>query len=81
MSKADVMKINIIDILGGRAPLDFDGRRWLVEFGEGPNRVHVIMGPEGKIDVRSPNGNAIKIEPRSANSAWISAIPYLGDRP
>lgn len=68
------MKITVKHILADREPVEFDDAGWFVEFGEGQLRLHVARGPDGKIDMRSPNGNPISIEPRAANSAWVSAI-------
>jgi hypothetical protein len=67
------MKIIAKHILGDRSPIEFADDGWIIEFGEGEARLNIAAGPDGRIDVRSPNGNAIKLEPRAANSVWVSA--------
>ena len=59
-------------VLGERPDVEFDGSGWVVEFGEGPDRLHVTEGPDGKIDVRALR-YAINIEPRAAGS--IGRLP------
>ena len=66
------MKISAKHILGDRPDVGFDDLGWFIEFGDGENRLHVARGPDGKIDVRSPHGHCIKVEPRAANSVWVS---------
>lgn len=66
------MKITARHVLGNRPPIDLDGEGWIIEFGDDRERIEVAVGSAGKVDVRSPNGGTIKIEPRAANSVWIS---------
>lgn len=67
------MKISAKHILGDRPDVSYDDLGWFVQFGDDEFRLHVARGPDGKIDVRSPNGRTIKVEPRAANSVWVSA--------
>lgn len=65
------MRLVAKHILGDRPDVEFDDSGWFVEFGEGPNRLRVAVGPDGKIDVRAPS-DPINIEPRATNSVWVS---------
>lgn len=67
------MKIVAKRILGDRPEVDLDDA-FVIEFGEGYETIAIAVS-NGKVDVRSPSGAAIRIEPRAANSVWVSAIP------
>jgi hypothetical protein len=68
------MKIIAKHILGDRPPIELDDSGWIVEFGDEEGRLNVAACADGKIDVRSPGGHAINVEPRAANSVWISSV-------
>ncbi len=67
------MKIIAKHILGDRPAIELD-ESFIVELGEGYETIAVAI-LDGKIDVRSPQGAPIRVEPRAANSVWVSAIP------
>ncbi len=66
------MKIIAKHILGDQPAIELNDS-FVVEFGEGDETIAVVIR-DGKIDVRSPRGSAIRVEPRAANSVWVSAI-------
>jgi hypothetical protein len=67
------MKIIAKHILGDRPTIELEDA-FIVEFGEGYEMIAVAIR-DGKVDVRSPAGVAIRVEPRAANSVWVSTVP------
>jgi hypothetical protein len=68
------VKIIAKRILGDRPDLELSDE-YIVEFGEGHNTIAVAIR-DGVIEVRSPYGAVIRVEPRAANVIWVSAKPH-----
>jgi hypothetical protein len=66
------MKIVARPILGDSPPIELDDLGWIVEFGDGKGMISVELRKDGKVNVVSALGYAIKVEPRAANSVWVS---------
>jgi hypothetical protein len=68
------MQITAIHILGEKSPISLNGTDWQIEFGEGYGRLFVAAGPDGKLEVRSPSGDPLHVEPRASNLVWVFAV-------
>jgi hypothetical protein len=58
-------------ILGDKPDIELSDE-YIVEFGESHKRIHVAAVRDGVVEVRSPNGTPIRVEPRAANVVWVS---------
>ena len=62
--------MKIWDAMGRQNPIILDDEH-VVEFGDG-NGVIVVTHTDGYVEVRGVGGLPINVEPRSANSIWVS---------
>jgi hypothetical protein len=71
-----MMRIVAKSILGDQDSIALSDK-FIVEFGDGAQTIAIAVR-DGVVDVRSPSGCAISIEPRAANSVWVRAITSPG---